>query len=102
MMAFFKSFTNFNLLKRCYDTLLSFYNRMSHGIFSSSKAEKTWKHECTAGCGLAGCSYGEKHQSPSYKTAQGLFFAESLPSRQRSSSFSYAYCEEGNYARSRA
>ena len=96
-MAFFKSFTNFNLLKRCYDTLLSFYNRMSHGIFSSSKAEKTWKHECTAGCGLVGCSYGERHQSPSFKKAQGLFCVDNFERRsQPRRSFSYVYCQEGS------
>lgn len=101
--SFFKTFkcSNFNFFKSCYDGLLSFYNRMSHAMFSRSKAEKTWKHECSAGCGLVGCAYGQKHQSPSYKKAQGLFFAESIPSRQRSNSLSYAYSQEGSYLRSR-
>lgn len=101
MTTFFRSFTNFNLFKRCYDALMYVYNNIAHRSSltpSSSKDFDKWQHTCTAGCGLAGCSYGEKHQTPSYKEAKRLFCVNTSQPQQRQS-FSYVYCQEGSYVR---
>jgi hypothetical protein len=96
----FEYFPNFGFLKTCYDALLSTYNKISM-FFRTTKSSNTFfnssskedKHACTTGCGLAGCSYGEKHKTSSYQKARNLFCADTF--FQPKKSFSYGSVQDG-------
>ncbi len=98
----FDSFSNFEFLKACYDALLSTYNQIVLFFKSTKKTSSTFfgfsrkeeRHICTAGCGLGGCAYGEKHKTDSYQKARNLFCSDSL--FQPKKSFSYVVCQDGD------